>query len=79
MAGHRNQQPAYLPTKIEIAAACREIQSTWSPEEKINRRIAMPYERRGLMTPVEAYGEVVSREAFSDFIHGRDGHSQGQG
>lgn len=33
--------PRYLPTQAEIADACRAIQSTWSEEEREERRTAV--------------------------------------
>lgn len=31
-------EPPYTPTEEEIAAACREIQAGWTPEEEGRRR-----------------------------------------
>jgi hypothetical protein len=32
----------YLPTPDEIAARCREIQATWSDDERLRRRRVRP-------------------------------------
>ena len=32
----------YMPTEEEIALACRQLQSTWSPREERKRRGAVP-------------------------------------
>lgn len=34
----------YCPTPEEIRAACREIQSSWTPEEEQSRRVSRPVE-----------------------------------
>ena len=30
-------QPPFVPTEAEIREACRAIQATWSPEERVRR------------------------------------------
>jgi hypothetical protein len=38
-APHERDQPAYLPTPEEIAAACAEIRAGWSSHEQTRRGI----------------------------------------
>ena len=42
IAANRASEPIYLPSPEEIAAACAEIQSTWTDEDRIKRRRSRP-------------------------------------
>ncbi|HMP08655.1 MAG TPA: hypothetical protein PJ982_20090 [Lacipirellulaceae bacterium] len=60
---------AYLPTPDEIAAACRAIRRSWSPEERQRRRWGLMPGRRharaellpsGWTPPVVAVAEIAA-------------------
>ena len=51
-------QPEYTPSPEEIAAACAEIQSTWTDEDRIKRR-------RGRPKVFECDPEQIRRDALA--------------
>lgn len=66
------QTAEYMPTPDEIAAACKEIQSTWTDGERERRRVAAPDQTPLVDCRCSECGRLgVSPCAYCEAVRGR--------